>query len=205
MCEQTTELCEGVSDFLGSAARLDEFHCQDLSAIQTLSQWAALFVESLLELLFSLQVVLQRELAGFGHRDEFVPLWLSLHKHRSPAGQQECGLILFWLTPVKMGACIAKTIGASSGSKESSRLQTGLNHLSGKGLCVLQALQYWFQHCLAGAEAMPAPGGVAVALAEGKTGLCPLWNHKSRNVISFRKFLKRAFCEKNPFVRQTVK
>lgn len=59
MCEQTIELFEGANGFLGPAARVDEFHCQDLSAIQTLSQWAALFVESLLELLFSLQVVLQ--------------------------------------------------------------------------------------------------------------------------------------------------
>ncbi|RMC17064.1 hypothetical protein DUI87_05638 [Hirundo rustica rustica] len=88
------------------------------------------------------QGVLQSELAALGHGDKLVPLCLSLHKHRSPAGHQECGLILFWLTRVKMGTCIAKTIGASSGSEESNRLQTGLDGLSGKGLSVLQALQY---------------------------------------------------------------
>lgn len=140
--EQTIELFEGPSGFLGSAARVDEFHWQDLTAIQTLSQWAGFFLESVLEPLFSLQVVLQHELGAFGQREKLVPLCLSLHKHRSPAGHQECGLILFWLTRVKMGTCIAKTIGASSGSEESNRLQTGLNGLSGKGLAVLQALQY---------------------------------------------------------------
>lgn len=54
MCDQTIELLESASAFLGSAARVDEFHCQDLSALQILSlsggcyffgisSWAALF------------------------------------------------------------------------------------------------------------------------------------------------------------------
>lgn len=161
------------------------------------------FLESVLELLSALQVVLQSELAAFRQGDKPVPLCLSLHKLRSPAGHQECGLILFWLTPVKMGTCIAKTIGASNGSKESKRLQAGLNRLSEKGLSVLPALQYWFQHLVAGAEVMSVPGGIAVALSEGKVRICPLWNHK--NVNCLQKILKGAFDGKNPFVRQTMK
>lgn len=39
--EQTIELLGGASGVLGSAARVGEFHCQDLTATQTLSQWAA--------------------------------------------------------------------------------------------------------------------------------------------------------------------
>lgn len=64
---------------------------------------SVLELEPVLELLSALQVVLQSEPAAFGHGDKLVPLCLSLHKLRSPAGHQECGLILFWLTPSENG------------------------------------------------------------------------------------------------------